>query len=391
MNMSRLSHLMSWAHPRRRGGLLALGAIASLVFGSARADEAVLLASTVPGYTPGMVVSTADRLSVPDGATATLLFESGEMLRLRGPFEGTIGQQQAKAGESSAATIADMFRLHGVDATVIGGTRSTAPSGIAIAMDDVQIDPQRSGTYCFDQTTSVWINRPSGEQAAYALHRMGRTRTLGWPTGAPRIEWPADVPIEDGSQFEIVANGAARTTVTFREMRAANGPAQVAKGLLLGCHDQFDDELRRIRRTTTAPDVWITTDRGRRPTYHTGEPIGLTVMADSDGYLYCIASKADGGATPIFPAGAIDGAQLRGVAPLSIPGRRQPVGLMAFPGLARIRCWLADRDITPELPHALQGAATGRLPDQLAGDLDALFSRVGGTRIAADVLTVTTE
>ena len=39
-----------------------------------------------------------DRLSVPEGASATLLFQSGEMLRLRGPFEGTLGQQQAKAG-----------------------------------------------------------------------------------------------------------------------------------------------------------------------------------------------------------------------------------------------------------------------------------------------------
>jgi hypothetical protein len=31
------------------------------------------------------------------------------------------------------------------------------------------------------------------------------------------------------------------------------------------------------------------------------------------------------------------------------------------------------------------------VPDQIAGDLDALFSRVGGTRIESDVLTVKTE
>jgi len=385
MKMSGLSHLL------HRGTLFAVAAMASLVFGEAHADQAVLLASTVPGYVPGMIVSSADRLSVPDGASATLLFESGEMLRLRGPFEGTIGQQQAKAGESSATAIAEMFRLHGVDATVIGGTRSTAQARTVVALDDVGIDAQRSGTYCVEPTSSVWIVRPPGEQGNYELHRMGRTRTLAWPAGVSRIEWPADVPIEDGSQFEIATNGAARTTVTFHEMQPAYGPAQIAKGLLLGCHDQFDDELRRIRRRTTAPDLWITTDRGRRPTYHQGEPISLTIMANADGYLYCVASKAGGVATPIFPAGAIDGAQLRGVAPLSIPGRRQPVGLVATPGMSQIRCWLADRDITPELPHALQGASTGRLPDHLAGDLDTLFSRIGGTQIASDGLTVSTE
>jgi hypothetical protein len=164
----------------------------------------------------------------------------------------------------------------------------------------------------------------------------------------------------------------------------------VANGVLLGCHDQFDDELRRFSRSISSPELWITTDRGRRPIYHPGEPIALTIMADMDGYLYCTMVR-NGTATPIFPAGAIDGAQLRGSEPLSIPGRRQPAGLTAGPGPAQIHCWLADRDITRELPHALLGASAGRLPDQLATGLDALFSGVGGTRIATDVLTLRTE
>ena len=383
--MSRLSDLAN------RAALLAVAAVAAMLFGEARAEDAVLLASTVPGYVPGMVVSSTDRLSVPDGATATLVFESGGMLRVRGPFEGTLAQQQMKSGETSVAALADMFRLHGVDATVIGGTRSTGASRTIAAMEDVPVDPQRSGTYCIAPASSIWITRPATERAVYTLRRLGRTRTLGWPAGATRMEWPVDVPIEDGNQFEIAADGAARTTVTFHVMPAATGPAQVAKGLLSGCHDQFADELRRIGRSDAAPALWMTTDRGRRPAFHSGEPISLTVMADVDGYLYCVATKADGGATPIFPAGAVNGAQLPGSAPLSIPGRRQPVGLTAFPGLVGVHCWLADRDITPELPHALLGTPAGRLPDQLAGDLDVLFSRIGGTRIAADVMTVRVE
>ena len=381
-----MSRLFDLAH--RTAFLIA---VTAMLLGEARAEDAVLLASTVPGYAPGMVVSSNDRLSVPDGASATLLFESGGMLRLRGPFEGTLGQQQAKGGESSVAMLAEMFRLHGVDATVIGGTRSTGPTRTTPILDDVQVDPQRSGTYCVEPQTAVWINRPSTEHGVYALQRMGRNRTLGWPANALRIEWPADVPIDDGSQFEITTDGAARTTVTFHVMPAATGATRIAQGVLFGCHDQFDDELRRIARSAATPELWMTTDRGRHPAYHAGDPIGLTIMSDVDGYLYCIASRDDGTAAPIFPAGAVDGAQLRGSAPLSIPGRRQSIGLTAFPGLDRVHCWLADRDITPELPHALLGAPAGRLPDQLAGDLDFLFSRIGGTRIAADVLTVKVE
>jgi Domain of unknown function (DUF4384) len=376
-----------------RAALLAATAAVSLVLGRAFAEDAVLLTSTVPGYVPGMVISATDRLSVPEGASATLLFQSGEMMRLGGPFEGTLGQQQVKATGNGVAMLADLFRLHGVDATMIGGTRSTNMGRSGPSIDDVLIDAQRSGTYCVEPSTSVWITRPTGDPRMYAVRRKGSTRTLGWPSGAERVEWPADVPIEDGSQFEIATDGAARATVTFRAMPSTvgPGPATVATGILLGCREQFNDELRRVSRSAARPELWMTSDHGRRPTYHQGEPVALTVMADTDGYLYCVAAKDDGTATPIFPAGAVDGAQVRGSVALSIPGRRQPVGLTAASGLEQIRCWLADRDITPELPHALLGSSTGRIPDQLAGDLDGLFSHIGGTRIEADVLTVKTE
>lgn len=317
-----------------RTALLAALAVASLVVRGAIAADAVLLASTVPGYVPGMVISFADRLSVPDGASATLLFQSGEILRVRGPFEGTLEQPQANELSGGAATLANTFRLHGVDATVIGGTRSVGSTRSASALEDVQVDPQRSGTYCVNPTTSVWITHPADKAAEYTLRRKGSLRRLGWPPGAERVEWPADVPIEDGSQFEIVIDGTARATVSFRAMppAAASGPARVATGILFGCHDQFDDELHQFSRSVSGPELWITTDRGRQPIYHPGKSIALTAMADIDGYLYCVAAN-NGSATPIFPAGAVDGAQIHGSVPLSIPGRRQPAGLIATPGL----------------------------------------------------------
>jgi hypothetical protein len=375
----------------RRAALAAAVAVLSLVVGGAFADDAVLLASTVPGYVPGMIISSADRLSVPEGASATLLFQSGEMLRVGGPFEGALGQLQVKPGQSGVSALAELFRSHGVDATVIGGTRSVEVVRSGGAIDDVVVDPQRSGTYCVEAATSVWIAHPPSEERSYAVQRKGSHRKLGWPAGAARIEWPGDVPIDDGSQFEIVTDGAARATVTFRTMPAVAGgdAGRVASGILLGCHDQFDGLLRQVSRSAVRPELWMTSDRGRRPSYSAGEAISLTIMSETDGYLYCVAAKADGSAAPVFPAGAIDGAQVHGSVALSIPGGRQPVGLRADAGLDQVRCWLADRDLTPELPHALLGA--GRIPDQLASDLGGLFARVGGTRIEADVLRIRTQ
>jgi hypothetical protein len=372
------------------GLLLAVLATVPLACRAAMADDAVLLASTVPGYAPGMVISFSDHLNLPDSAAVTLLFRTGEILRLVGPFEGTLEQQQTRTAGDSIAGLADMFRAHGVDATVIGGTRGFGQAQDRLDIEDVEIDPQHSGTYCLQQATSVWIARPT-EDAAYMLRRQGSSRTIQWPSGAARIEWPADVPIDDGSQFEIATDRAVRATVTFRAVTPSVGSVQaaVADAILAGCRDQFDGELRRLSRAFVGPELWMTTDRGRQPTYRAGEPISLTVTSDVDGYLYCVLEWTGNGALPVFPGAAIDGAQVRSSTPLTIPGRRQPAGLVAAAGSGQIRCWLADRDITAELPHALLGSA--RLPDQLTGDLDSIFSRLGGPRIAAGVLTLRTE
>jgi hypothetical protein len=158
--------------------------IGVLGFRQAAAEDAVLLSSTVPGYSPGMVVSPTDRLILPDGASATLLFRSGEVLRLRGPFEGSLGQQQTESGRSGVALLADMFRMRGVDATVIGATRSTGPGARRETIDDVEVDPQRSGTYCIEPATSVWISRPAGDPGAYPLRRKGTTPAFAWPATA---------------------------------------------------------------------------------------------------------------------------------------------------------------------------------------------------------------
>src|SRR5262249_16759793 len=105
-------------------GTIAVAAAALLGSGPAMAEDAVLLASTAPGYAPGMVVGASARLSLPEGASATLLFRSGQMLQLRGPFEGSLEPAGAAGGGNSVARLVEVFRLQGVDATVIGGTRA---------------------------------------------------------------------------------------------------------------------------------------------------------------------------------------------------------------------------------------------------------------------------
>lgn len=360
---------------------------------AAAAGDAVLLASTAPGYAPGMVVTPGERLVLPDGASLTLLFRSGQMLRLRGPLETSL-DRAAPAQEGSAAALAEAFRLRGVDASVIGGTRATAFLRPRRQSRDVAVDADRSGTYCIGPSDTVWLARPATEPEGLALRRRGNIRSLAWPAGAARIEWPADVPIEDGDRFEVLAEGRALATLTFRTVSgtASSDAAAIAEGMLLGCREQNEAALRQLARASLPPELWLGTDRGRDPVYHPGEPIRLTVMSAADGWLYCVAQRSDGTAVPVFPAGAIDGARLPGAVPATIPGARRSMGLKAGPrGTERIRCWLADRDISPELPHALLDPAGARLPDRLAADLDAVFAGIAGARMATASLEIRVE
>lgn len=375
--------------PRLFAAVLAL----PLCLGIARAEDAVLLSSTAPGYAAGMVVLETDRLSVPEGASLTLLFQSGEVLRLGGPFNGTIQPPASAGATTSVARLADLFKAQGTDASVIGGTRSVRNRGREADPDDVLVDPRRSGTYCIGPSTSVWIARPDQERPAVALRRKGSSRTLAWPADATRVEWPGDVPLDDGSQFELETGGQSRATVTFRTMPpdSAGGSSRLASGIMLGCQDQFEPELRKLALSVVPPEVWITTDRGRQPKYQKGKPVALTVTSSVDGYLYCVSRADDGAAMAIFPAGSVNGAQLQASSALNLPGRRQPTALTAGPELRQVQCWLADRNISAELPNALIAGPSRRLPERVASDLDGMFARVGGTRIATASLAIETE
>ena len=92
------------------------------------------------------------------------------------------------------------------------------------------------------------------------------------------------------------------------------------------------------------------------------------------------------------PAGATGGAGLPAAVPAALAAQRRSLALQAGPrGIQRVRCWLADRDIGPELPPALLDASGTRLPDRLVEDLEAVFEPLGGSRMARSSLEIRVE
>lgn len=369
---------------------LLLCAAAALLPGAAVAEEAVIVASTAPGQTPGTVIGDGEPLRLPDGSTATLLFRSGRTLKLRGPFDAALPTGGGSAGGP------DLFRMQGVDVSVVGGSRDMAPSARR-AMDggDILIDPQRSATYCIGPRDTLRLRRPAtgGE---LGIRRGGNVRTTAWPTGALEAPWPDDLMVDDGDRFDFLdAAGHKEGSATFRRFNTAPSSegAWVAEMFVRGCADQAQPALREVARRSVTPEIYLSADQGRHPVYKAGSPVRLVIQTNLDGQLYCFARTAENDTIPIFPGPARGGARIEAHAPLTIPGDRTTVGLRAggSGGINQVRCYFADRDIASELPAPLLDRNMTPLSGDLAADLQTVFSAVPMARIATASLTIKAE
>src|ERR1700745_3129643 len=89
-----------------------------LISGLARAEDAVLVSSTVAEYVPGTVLTESQTLALPQGASATLLFKSGTLVKIRGPFNDTLMPGRAE-GQDAAAFVQEL-KSGGANVSVLG-------------------------------------------------------------------------------------------------------------------------------------------------------------------------------------------------------------------------------------------------------------------------------
>jgi hypothetical protein len=223
------------------------------VISLARADDAVVLSSTAPDYAPGTVVTDRQALRLPERASLTLLFRSGEMLRLRGPLEKSLVQLREGSRATSLQSLAAALRVSGVDAAVIGGARAAGRSHGE--QDDVLVELEQTATYCIGPSATLWLTRLTTGTQLVGFQRAGMLREVRFPAAADRIEWPADVLIEDGERIAFVAgNGAPLGAATFRKIEAKSDLEWLAQAGLLGCTTQFRSARRELETRNLLPE-----------------------------------------------------------------------------------------------------------------------------------------
>ena len=327
--------------------------IAAATPATAGAPEAVIIASTVPGYAPGDPISVDKPLSMPSGTSVAVLLRSGDMIRMRGPYEGRL---PAAAASGSAAAVVERLRLDGIDVAVIGGGR--AVSGGDIVDRDVRIDA--SATYCFTPSSMIWILRPAGavDGVRFGLRRGGIQREFVWPPGAPQIQWPLDLSIGDGDRFELidVARDVTIFTIEFRAFRPDPAAPRTAAALVAaGCRPQAAQVLGRLVTTVLSPELALLPAPRERPRDE-GSLIAIA-QATHDGYLYCLAVRADGTALRLSPRGN-ESAAIRGGIPIPVIRSAAFANSASDGSPQSLRCYFSKDDISRQLPPAFFAATS---------------------------------
>lgn len=354
----------------RAGAVLALGAAltAAAPTPAALAAEAVVVASTAPGYALGQIVADGASVTVPEGAGVLLLFASGRTLRVKGPYAGPFDSLQDKAPDGAGrAALAGLVGGGGFVQTDLGAARALGSPLDRAVERAFAIDPGLAGTYCLPAAGLPVLSRPRDPglstvalatvaPATVASNGDGRTgaATVSWADAAP-VPWPAALPLAEGSEIRVAgADGAPRHTLRFHRLEgpATNGAALAVRLAEAGCARQAAVLLSPLRDATVPLDVYLAADRGSSATYRPGEAIRLVLQANRDAHVYCYLRNARGQLIPLFPPGAGASAAIAADTPLALPGDRMPLPLLAGEsgGDMEVRCVAADHDLGGDLP-----------------------------------------
>ncbi len=361
----------------------------------ARAEEAVVVASTAPGYALGQVVADGSTVTVPEGAAAHFLFADGRMIRLEGPFEGRIDSVPQLAARGGADAAGDLVSGERFFQTDLGASRSVSPWPVRLETA-LAIDPGSTGTYCVPSDGQLRLRRPSDPALSAVTLRdraTGATARVSWPAdgggaegdkGDGTVPWPRQIPVRDGA--EIIVAGPDRKPrhalwlrlVDGGKGKAQRGPALAVSVARAGCRAQAEALLSSLRDQMAPLNLYLATDRGLYPTYRPGEPVRMVLQTNRDAHVYCYLRNRRG-LTPIFPPGASASSRVEGHVPLSFPGERMPLSIQAGqPGSDQeVRCFAAGRDLDGELPGR-QEAYRPLGPDALKR-LDRALGALRGT------------
>jgi hypothetical protein len=220
--------------------------IASLMILSATANavQMVVVNSTAPSIVPGIVINEGEELNIPAGNMVKLVSESGEIIRLKGPFAGVpkVGSQTMnhKFSKDLIAYLKAMFANRELDASVIAAVRANRSP---IAPNLWWLNISLSGKHCFPTEKPIFIWRSGVKKRTELLiKKSGGTATKSlWSAGTPTTAWPNSMPLENGVWYSLITSHPRKSNMVQLQLLPRDLPTDAHRAVWMaknGCKRQ---------------------------------------------------------------------------------------------------------------------------------------------------------
>jgi hypothetical protein len=186
-----------------RFGMFRQMMIAALLSGAtaapALADMIVVAASGPASLQPGDRLAGGSTLKLPDGAKVTVLFQSGEMKRIDGPFDGKLdAAPPVERPFSGWDAVRKFLGAAGQKSEVLGASRN-ADGGMPEQPGIWLISIDSSGERCTRRDElSFWRRDTGGPLTVTLRNEAARVTDLTWPAGSHTFTAPASFPVVEG-------------------------------------------------------------------------------------------------------------------------------------------------------------------------------------------------
>jgi len=214
--------------------VLAAG-LAPLLAGAALADMVVVRAAGGP-LKAGQTLAAGAPVTLPAGASATLLSQDGKSVTLTGPFSGVPETAGASGGDPKV--VSALSRLLTAGATDTGSLGVTRGTNIR---DPYAIDPN-GGPHCqvADRPPTFKRGMAMGESRLVLTSAFGTESVITFADGATEAAWPKSIPLIAGTYLLRPENRTTPSKLVLRDVPASvTGTAAVAAWMGdHGCHAQ---------------------------------------------------------------------------------------------------------------------------------------------------------
>ena len=235
---------------RRTLGFVA-AAIGGAFFASAAvaADMVVIQAAGAP-VEAGDQVDGSAVLTLPAGASVTLLSASGAPVTLSGPFEGAPGDGLAGGDGDGAftAAISNMFRSQAKSTASLGAIRSGSSAEAETPVPQPWlISVADSGDRCiYSDRAILWRSEAAGEASLTLTGGVSRVDNATWPAGADQIALPSRL-FADGKAYVATIDQKTVNLTVHKNEGISNPEELVAWMAERGCTAQAMALLNTLR------------------------------------------------------------------------------------------------------------------------------------------------